>query len=78
MRANQYGGVRGIGTDHILVDLWQRILQNLEDYRARTFVTSIDYSKAFNRMSDQHCLQSLARNGASTDVLRLVATFLTN
>ena len=78
LRSNQYGGVRGVGTDHLLVQFWQTILQNLEDYRAATLVTSIDYSKAFNRMSYQHCLGAFARNGASTPVLRLVATFLTN
>ena len=55
MRTNQYGGIRGMGTDHVLVQLWQGILQNLEDYRAGAVVTSVDYSKAFNRMSYQHC-----------------------
>ena len=78
LRSNQYGGVRGVGTDHVLVELWQGILEDLEDYRAGTVVTSVDYSKAFNRMSYQHCLAALARNGASTEVIRLVATFLTN
>ena len=41
-------------------------------------VTSIDYSKAFNRMSFQKCLEALTRNGASNEVLRLVAAFLTD
>ena len=78
LRENQYGGVKGVGTDHVLVQLWQRILQDLEDYRAATVVTSIDYSKAFNRMSYQYCSEALARKGASTELLKLIATFLTN
>ena len=78
MRSNQYEGVRGMGTEHVLVQLWQDILQNAEDYRAGTVVTSVDYAKAFNRMSFQECLKALASKGASTQVLRLVATFLTN
>ena len=78
MRSNQYGGIRGVGTDHLLVEMWQRILTDLEDYRAATVVTSVDYSKAFNRMSYQHCLAALAKNGATSKTLRLVATFLTN
>ena len=53
-------------------------LEIAEDYRAATVVTSIDYSKAFNRMGYQECLKALARNGASTPVLELVATFLTD
>ena len=56
LRDNQYGGVKGLGTNHVLVHFWQEILENLEDYRAGTVITSIDYSKAFNRMSFQHCL----------------------
>ena len=78
LRTNQYGGVRGLGTDHVLVQMWQCMLEDLDDYRAATVVTSIDYSKAFNRMSFQECLRSLAKKGASTPVLQLIATFLTN
>ena len=78
LRSNQYGGVKGLGTDHLLVEMWQKILENAEDYRAATIVTSVDYSKAFNRMSYQECLNSLARNGASTPLLELIATFLTD
>ena len=78
LRTNQYGGVKGVGTQHLLVRLMQELLENAEDYRAATVVTSIDYSLAFNRMSFQYCLEALAKNGTSTDVLRLVAAFLTD
>ena len=76
LRGNQYGGMKGLSTDHLLVGLWQRVLENAEDYRAATVITSIDYSKAFNRMSYQECLAALARNGASTPTLELVGSFL--
>ena len=78
LRTNQYGGVKGLSTDHLLVEMWQKILENAEDYRASTVITSVDYSKAFNRMGYQECLAALARNGASTPVLEIVATFLTD
>ena len=78
MRDNQYGGIRGLGTDHVLVQLWQTILCNAEDYRSGTVITAIDYSKAFNCMSFQECLKALAKNGASRENLELVATFLSN
>ena len=61
-----------------LVQLLQEILENAEDYRAAAIVTLIDYSKAFNRMSFQLCLELLARNGASSNLLRIVAAFLTD
>ena len=78
LRSNQYGGVKGLSTDHLLVNMWQQILENAEDYRSGTVVTSIDYAKAFNRMGFQECLAALARNGASTTVLKLIAAFLTD
>ena len=78
MKTNQYGGVKGLGMDHVLAQFWPEILENLEDYRAGTLVTLIDCSKAFNRMSFQECLKALAKKGAFSEVLRLVATFLTN
>ena len=78
LRTNQYGGVKGLSTESLLVQLWQEILENLEDYRAGTVITSIDYSKTFNRMSYQRCLVALNKQGASAASVRLVATFLTN
>ena len=78
LRSNQYGGMKGLSVDHVLVTMWQQILENAEDYRAGTIITSVDYSKAFNRKAYQECLAALARNGASTPVLELVATFLTD
>ena len=56
--------------------MWQTILSDLEDSRAATLLTAIDYAKAFNRMQFQECLRSFARHGASNEVIRLVATFL--
>ena len=75
---NQYGGVRGCSGTHLIMKVWHKIMKNLEDRRAATVLTSIDYAKAFNRLSYQHCLASFAAKGASTPVIRLLATFLTN
>ena len=77
-KPNQYGGVKGCSVSHLLVDLWNEIAWNLEDERASTVITSIDYAKAFNRLSFQHCLRAFARKGASTQVLSLLASFLSN
>ena len=51
VKTNQYGGVRGCSGTHMIMKVWQKILKNLEDRRAATILTSIDYAKAFNRMS---------------------------
>ena len=78
IRENQYGGMKGAGMEHFLVQLWQEVLEGLEDQRAAVTMTSVDYSKAFNRLSFPHCLESLARKGASSEVLKIVGSFLTN
>ena len=48
---NQYRAMKGMGTEHVFTWLWQTILDNLEDYRADTVITSIDYLGALNKMS---------------------------
>ena len=60
------------------MDMWNEVLTNLEDARAAVMVTAVDYAKAFNRLSFQHCLAAFARKGASTETIRLLATFLSN
>ena len=78
MRSNQLGGMKGTGTEHYLVELYQLILESLEDPRAASIITSIDYAKAFNRLDFRHCLEALAKKGASTEIVRVVASFLTS
>ena len=74
MRSNQMGGMKGAGTEHYLVEL----LESLEDSRAASVITSIDYLKAFNRLDFLHCLQALARKGASSELISIVGSFLTS
>ena len=73
LRTNQYGGVKGCRTEHFLVEMWQTVLENLDDNRAASFTTSIDYSKAFSR-----CLGALKAKGASSQLLGIVGSFLSN
>ena len=78
LRSNQYGGVKGCGTSHLLIGVWDEVMRGLEDDRASIMLTSVDYAKAFNRLSFQRCLEAFARLGASTPVIELIATFLSN
>ena len=78
MRENQLGGMKGAGTEHYLVELYQLILESLEDSRAASIITSIDYAKAFNRLDFLHCLEALAAKGASSEIIGIVASFLTS
>ena len=59
-----------------LVELMTDMMECLDDNRAATTYLSIDLSKAFNRMNHGECLKNLAKSGASTDTLEIVASFL--
>ena len=78
VKHNQYGGVKGCSTSHMLVEMWQQICENAEDYRSATTLVAVDYAKAFNRLSYQKCLQAFKKKGASSKILALLATFLTD
>ena len=73
---HQYGGLKGTGTEHFLLDSWDNILRTLEDNRSSVNLITIDYSKAFNRMQHQACLNAYARKGASSQTLGLIYSFL--
>ena len=70
-KENQFGGIKGCGTQHMLLGIYQDILTNLEDYRAGSVVVSIDYAKAFNRMSFQECLRAFEQKFWSTAALSI-------
>ena len=77
MRSNM-GESRAASAAHLLVDVWGRICEDLEDSRAASLLLSVDYPKAFNQLSYQHCLSAFAKKGASSLTIRLIASFLTN
>ena len=47
---NQFGGKKGMGVYHFLIDTWNDIVEGLEDPRACMSLMSIDFKKAFNTM----------------------------
>ena len=73
---HQFGGKKGCGTENLLCELSTDIMLGLDDNRAAVGLMSLDYAKAFNRMSHNHCLNALARGGASSQTLRMVYSFL--
>ena len=55
-KQNQYGGQKGCSTYHFLAETMDHITDHLEDSRAASVLTSIDYSKAFNRIEHEPLL----------------------
>ena len=72
----QYGGIKGSGTDHFLVDTWNEIITTLEAPDTAANLISVDFAKAFNRMHHYHCLEALADLGAEMTTIDWVACFL--
>ena len=72
----QYGGIKGSAVDHLLVDLWEQILNPME-HGHHAIILGLDYEKAFNRLSHQACLDQIRKLGASRATVDLVRAFLT-
>ena len=72
----QYGGVKGVSTEHFLIDSWNTILTAIEEKDTAANHISVDFSKAFNRMNHFHCLEALTDLGADEDAVDWVACFL--
>ena len=73
---NQYGGIKGSGTNHFLINTYHNIMTALENNRNAVSIISVDFSKAFNRMDHHHCLRAFEHKGASTPSLQIIAALL--
>ena len=74
---NQYGGRKGASTDHVLIEVWDRILSGLEHNKA-VVLAGIDFSKSFSRCSYQQILEAYTKLGLSDWGLQMHAAFLMN
>ena len=72
------GGIKGTGVCHFLTKMWQEILSGLEEDKAAVSIMSVDFSKAFNCLQHQACLNALARRGASNQTIKMIYNFLSN
>ena len=72
----QFGGIKGCGTEHFLIETWDAIMSALDDGTAAANLLSVDFEKAFNRMDHHHCLFALSDLGASDTSIDWVASFL--
>ena len=76
IRPSQYGGIKGCGTTHYLWDLWNEVLEGLEDKNSAMALMSIDFSKAFNSIAHLPYIQSHKDHGASSGTVAAVHGFL--
>lgn len=55
-KRDQFGGRKGSSTDHVLIELWDKILTGLESGAKAVVLSAIDFSKSFSRCSYQEIL----------------------
>ena len=72
----QFGGKKGLGVDHLLIEIWDYVHRSLETPGAAVGLMAIDFHKAFNKMSHQACVESLAGLGAYKHIIALTSNFL--
>lgn len=68
-KLNQYGGEKGASATQLLIEVLDEVAVCLEDNRAATVLSAVDFSKAFNRLEHWHCLQTFYRKGASSQIM---------
>ena len=72
---SQYGGITKCGAEHMLIDIWDRVLESMEGGTNAAVLLGVDYEKAFNRMDHAVCISKLQMLGASREVSRLSEPF---
>ena len=68
----QYGGIPGCGAEHLLVDIWEKVVTAMEGGQNAAVLLGVDYKKAFNRMDHAVCIARLQELGASPGSVSLV------
>lgn len=76
LQDNQYGRGKRVRYEHFLVNLGQKVLENIEDPMAGSLLMSIDFAKAFNRLDFSLCVRCLTSRGADNNLIQVVAPFL--
>ena len=73
---SQFGGKKGQGIDHMLIETWDEIHRGLEAGATAMNIMAVDYEKAFNRLDHGKCLDALRELGGQEGYIALVNAFL--
>lgn len=72
----QFGNIKGLSTNHAVAEFLSAAAMILDKPGRVPVIASFDFSKAFNRISHGLVVKNLAKMGASSHSIALVATFL--
>ena len=76
----QFGGLAGVGTEHMLVCYVDRILQLLDTHadRAAVIATSLDWAGAFDRQDPTLAIKKFINMGVRSSLIPILASYLTD
>jgi hypothetical protein len=76
----QFGGQSGIGTEHMIVCLLNRILQLLDTYpdKSAVIMTSLDWAAAFDHQDPTIAIKKFIKLGVRPSLIPLIASYLTD
>ena len=76
----QFGGQGGIGTEHLIVCLLNRILQSLDSFpdKSAVLMTSVDWAAAFDRQDPTIAIKKFIQLGVRPSLIPLIARYLTD
>ena len=76
----QYGGQTGVGTEHMLVSLVDRILKLLDENtdRSAVIMTCLDWSQAFDRQDPTIAVKKFLQLGVRPSLIPLLCSYLSD
>ena len=76
----QYGGQSGVGTEHMLVSLVDRILKLLDENpdRSAVIMTCLDWSQAFDRQDPTIAVKKFLQLGVRPSLIPLLCSYLSD
>ena len=78
--SGQYGGLPGIGTEHMIVCLLDRVLKLLDSNNDRSAVimVGLDWSSAFDRQDPTIAIKKFIKLGVRPSLIPLLSSYLTD
>ena len=76
----QYGGQPGLGTEHLVVCLMDRVLKLLDRHNDKSAIlmTCLDWSAAFDRQDPTLAIMKFIKLGVRPSIIPLLASYLTD
>ena len=76
----QYGNMKGTGTENLLVNLMDRILQLLDSnsHRSAVIASLLDWSSAFDRQDSSLAIRKFLEMGVRASLLPVLVSYLTD